>query len=83
MNRAIRKKEGQEFKKRRDALGIKRGEFAAIANRSTRCLDFYVNGDRRIPPDIWVLLEDLEQLERSTLMRKVVEARNRKKGMSK
>ena len=74
-----RKKEGAELRRRRDALGLKCGEFAVLFSRTTRCLAFYISGERRIPPDVWATLEDLEKLSRETLARKIIAARNRRR----
>jgi len=79
-NLSIRKKEGQDLLKRRDVLDLKAGEFALLLDgRTVRCIDFYIAGQRRIPPEVWVMLETIEKLDRPALMRQIVAMRNKRR----
>lgn len=47
------------FKKIQEFLGLTNFEIAELTGKSTRAVDYYRNGSRVIPAEVWLMLKDM------------------------
>jgi len=69
----------ENFRRRLKRLGYRETEIAPLFNRTSRAVNFYVHGKRRIPPKVWLKLGELEKLPKEELCRRVVAKQSKRK----
>lgn len=75
----VLKTEGRLFKKRVETLGFKQTEVAILLKKPVRVVNFYIHSRRHIPPEVWVRLAIVEEMEREQLWRLIVKGREKSK----
>lgn len=79
IQKAQRMKEASAFLKRLEQKDLRQTEWAFLMDRTPRCINFYVHGGRRIPPEIWTKLADLELKPWEDLCRLITTAKTKLK----